>query len=79
MIGELDMSWKLKCYERLPRAWGRLRVKESVGGGVKKTFLNENTVVGSDFSGRNKNYTIVYSIVYSVQYTNSVQYTLLSS
>ena len=56
-----------------------MRVKESVGGRVKKTFLNENTVVGSDFSGRNKNYTIVYSIVYSVQYTNSVQYTLLSS
>ena len=40
MVGELDMSWKLKCYERLLRAWGRLRVKESVRGKVKKTFLN---------------------------------------
>ena len=27
-----------------------MRVKESVAGGVKKTFLNEKTVVGSDWN-----------------------------
>lgn len=48
IAGELDMSWELRYYERLPRACG-----VRLGGGVwemesGKTFLNERMVVGWD-------------------------------